>query len=250
MLKNEREQEIIDILKELNGFVSVKVLCERLYTSESSIRRDLTALSQKGILRRTHGGAELINNFSNISSFSIRSHYNAEAKKIIAKKASTLVKDGSTVFLDQSSTAFFLAMELINNSTITVVTNNIEIISLVSHTKLNLISSGGSLSHENRMSLVGPDAQYIFNNVYADYVFFATKSLTKDGTIWDFSRDEVIVRNSMIKNAKKKIFLCDSEKFYTQSAYKQCTLEDIDYLVCENDKAKEFSHISQKLTIL
>jgi len=250
MLKNEREQEIIDILKKTNGFVSVKSLCEKLYTSESSIRRDLTTLSQKGIVRRTHGGAELINNFSNISSFSIRSHYNMEAKKVIAKKASALVKDGSTIFLDQSSTAFFLASELINNSTITIVTNNIEIISLVSHTKLNLISSGGTLSHENRMCLLGNDAQYIFENVYADFMFFSTKSLTKDGTIWDFSRDEVIIRNAMLKNAKEKVFLCDSEKFYTQSAYKQCDLSDIDYLVSENEKAKEFSHISQNLIIL
>lgn len=250
MLKNERKQEIIDIMKNSNGFVTVKSLCEKLFASESSIRRDLTSLENQGLLKRTYGGAELLNNFSNISAFSIRSHYNASAKKIIAKKAASLIKDGDTVFLDQSSTAFFLASELLNNSTITIVTNNIEIISMVSHTNINLISSGGFLSQENRMCLLGNDAHYIFENMYANFMFFSTKSLSEDGTIWDFSRDEVVIRNVMMKNAEKKVFLCDSEKFYTKSAYKQCTLKDIDYLVSENDKAKEFSHISDNLIIL
>lgn len=250
MLKNEREQEIIDIMKNSNGFATVKDLCERLFTSESSIRRDLTSLSNKGLVKRTYGGAELITNFSNISAFSIRSHYNADAKKIIAKKAASLIKEGSTIFLDQSSTAFFLASELLDMSSITIVTNNIEIIGMMSRTKVNLISSGGILNQENRMCLYGEDAAYIFNNVYANYAFFATKALSDDGIIWDFSREEVIIRNAMLKNAEKKVFLCDSEKFHSHSAYKQCTLNDIDYLVSENNKAEEFKKVAPHISIL
>ena len=250
MLKNEREQEIIDIMKNANGFATVKDLCERLFTSESSRRRDLTSLSNKGLVKRTYGGAELISNFSNISAFSIRSHYNAAAKKIIAKKAVSLIKEGSTVFLDQSSTAFFLASELLENSSITIVTNNIEIISMMSRTNVNLISSGGLLSQENRMCLYGEDARYIFENVHANYAFFSTKSLSDDGIIWDFSREEVLIRNAMLKNAEKKVFLCDSEKFHAHSAYKQCSLDDIDYLISENDSAEFYKTVSDKLIVI
>ncbi len=250
MLKNEREQEIIDIMKKSGGFISVGELCERLYTSESSIRRDLTALSNKGLVKRSYGGAELINYFSNISDFSIRSHYNAEAKKIIAKKAAAMIKEGSTIFLDQSSTAFFLASELLDNSSVTIVTNNIEIISMMSRTNVNLISSGGVLSQENRMCLLGEDAAYIFKNIYANYAFFSTKALSDDGVIWDFSREEVIIRKTMLQNAEKKVFLCDSEKFHAHAAYKQCSLSDIDYLVSENEEAKAYSLLSDKLIVL
>ena len=56
-----------------------------MYASESSIRRDLTSLESKGLIKRSYGGAELITNFSNIISFSKRSHHNIEAKKSIAK---------------------------------------------------------------------------------------------------------------------------------------------------------------------
>lgn len=250
MLKNEREREIINILKYENGFVTVNELCKRLYASESSVRRDLTALESKGIVKRTYGGAELITNFSNVISFNKRYHHNIEAKKIIAKKAAKLIEDGNIIFLDQSSTSFYLASEIINRSSLTVITNNIEILHLLSNSGIKVVSSGGFLSSENRSCLIGSDAQSIFENVYADITFFSAKSLSNDGIIYDCTREEVVLRNSMLKNSKKKIFLCNSEKFGTQSAYKQCTLSDIDYLISENENAKKFNVHSSSLKIL
>lgn len=250
MQKNEREREIINILKENNGFVTVRELCRSLYASESSVRRDLTVLEGRGIINRTHGGAELITNFSNVVAFSKRSHHNTQAKKAIAKKAATLIRDGNVIFLDQSSTSFYLACEIMNNGTLTVITNNIEILSLMSDTGIKTMSSGGVLSSENRVCLVGPDAHVIFENTYADIVFFSTKSLTYDGVIWDPSREEVLVRNSMLKNAAKRVFLCDGEKFGTNSAYRQCTLADIDVLVSESEEAKRFGSVAPNLVIM
>ena len=69
--------------------------------------------------------------------------------------------------------------------------------------------------------------------MYADIAFFSTKSVTDDGIITDCSREEIIVRDAMLRNADKKIFLCDSTKFGTRSAYKQCELKDVDYLISE-----------------
>ncbi len=250
MQKNEREREIINILKDNNGFVTVRELCSLLYASESSVRRDLTVLEGRGIINRTHGGAELISNFSNVVAFSKRTHQNTAAKKAIAKKAATLIRDGNVIFLDQSSTSFYLANEIMSNSTLTVITNNIEILSLMSDTGIKTMSSGGTLYSENRVCLVGPDAQYIFENSYADIMFFSTKSLTEDGVIWDPSREEVLVRNSMLRNAAKRVFLCDSEKFGTNSAYKQCTLNDIDILVSEDDTAKRFKNVTKNIILM
>ncbi|MBQ4516168.1 MAG: DeoR/GlpR transcriptional regulator [Clostridia bacterium] len=250
MLKNEREREIINILKTEDGFITVKELCERLYASESSIRRDLTTLENRGIITRNYGGAELVKNFSNVISFNKRSHHNINEKKLIAKKAKTLIKDGNVIFLDQSSTAFYLAAEIMNNSTLTVITNNIEILGLLANSSTNVISSGGMLSTENRSCLIGPDAHYIFENTYADIVFFSTKSLSDSGEISDCTRQEVLVRNAMIKNAQKKVFLCDGEKFGTISPFKQTTLKDIDYLVSESNDAKRFLELFPSLKII
>ena len=175
---------------------------------------------------------------------------NIEAKKVIAKKAAKLINDGNIIFLDQSSTSFYLASEIIYRNSLTVITNNIEILCLLSNSGIKVVSSGGFLSSENRSCLIGPDAHSIFENTYGDIAFFSTKSLSDDGIISDCSREEVALRNSMLKNSAKKIFLCDSEKFGTSSAYKQCTLSDIDYLISENENAKKFNVHSNSLKIL
>ena len=172
MLNREREQEILSILKTTNGFVTVRQLCESLFASESSIRRDLKALETRGLVKRSYGGAVLESNYSNIVTFNHRTRQNISAKKEIAQKAAGLIKDGDIVFLDQSSTAFYLAGELIDRSNLTVVTNNIEITMLLANSKIRLISSGGFLSNENRNCLIGGDAQRTFENIYADVAFF------------------------------------------------------------------------------
>ena len=250
MLKNEREREIINMLKEAGGFITVKELCSKLYASESSIRRDLTALEHSGIVKKTYGGAEFITNFANVATFNQRTHHNVSQKKIIAKKAVSLIKEGHTVFLDQSTTALYLAKEIAARGGVTVVTNNVEIIYLLTNSSVRTISSGGMLSTDNRMCLVGTDAQYIFQNIYADFAFFSAKSIDTDGTISDCDREEVSVRGTMLANAAKRVFLCDREKFMTRSAYKQCSLENVDYMISESEKAEHFSNLSPHLTIL
>lgn len=235
MLKKERESEIINILKNNDGFVTVKSLCQRMYASESSVRRDLTSLERQGIVHRVYGGAELINIYSEALDFKSRSYHNSAEKQVIAQKAIKLIKDNEVIFLDQSSSAYYLANELINKSNLTVVTNNIRIINMLSDSNLKVISSGGMLSRENRTCLIGDDASETFQNIYADKVFFSTKALSYDGEITDCTREEVFVRQSMLKNARKKIFLCDSEKIGSYASYRQCSLNEINYMICEKD---------------
>ena len=250
MLNKEREQEIISILKTKNGFATVKNLCETLFASESSIRRDLKSLEERGLVKRSYGGASLISNSSNIVTFNHRTRQNADEKREIAKKAISLINEGDIIFLDQSSTSFFLANELINRNSLTVVTNNIEIMMLLSNSGIKLISSGGFLSDENRNCLIGGDAQSTFKNVFADIVFFSVKAISDDGIVTDCSREEIVVRNAMLKNAQKKVLLCDSSKFDKRAPFKQCELGEVDYLISEGNAALSFSELQNKIKLL
>lgn len=250
MLNREREQEILSILKTTTGFVTVKHLCKTLFASESSIRRDLKALEERGLVKRSYGGASLITNFSGIVTFNSRTRLCVDAKREIAKKAAALIRDGNIIFLDQSSTSFYLAHELINRNSLTVVTNNIEILMLLSNSNIKVISSGGYLSGENRNCLIGGDAQTTFRNIFADTVFFSVKAISNDGAVADCSREEVILRNVMMKNAGKAVLLCDSTKFGKCAPFKQCELADIDYLISEGKNAEIFQKFKDKITLL
>ena len=250
MLKKEREQEILSLLGSRNGFVTVKELCDRLFASESSVRRDLKELEKNGLIKRSYGGATLAKNFSNIVTFNHRTRQNAAAKKEIAQKAASLVHDGAILFLDQSSTAFYLANELMNRTALTVVTNNIEIMMLLSNSGIKLLSPGGFLSDENRNCLIGSDAQKTFEQINADITFFSVKGLAEDGTVTDCSREEVIVRNAMLQNASKKVLLCDSSKFNRKAPYLQCHLKEVDCLISEENRARQFSKYQEHIQLL
>lgn len=249
MFKNEREREILKYLQ-INNYMTVLELSKLLYTSESSIRRDLTSLEKQGLVKRSYGGAEPCENPSTAVPFSVRSKHNILAKKAMAKKAAALLKDKSIVFLDQSSSAFFTAEALKTHKGLTVVTNNPEIVVLLSDTDFDVISSGGILSRDNRNCLLGDDAHRIFSQIHADIMFFSVKALTLDGSLYDCSREEVCIRNTMLLNADKKVFLCDTEKFGTYAGFKQCELSDIDIFISENDKNVKLFGKFPNLTII
>ena len=249
MYRNERKQEILKILSS-EGYTTVKQLSELLYTSESSVRRDLVLLENQGLVSRSYGGVELKRKSIEIVPFSTRTHHNILAKKIMAKKACKMIHDGNIIFLDQSSSAFFVAAELQNKSKITVVTNSVEITGLLSHSEIELICCGGQLCKFNRNCFVGDDAHRIFHEIRADMVFFSSAALGQDGTIYDCVRDEICIRNTMLGNAEKKVFLCASEKFNTYSGFKQSALQELDYMITETDEAELLAPYEDLVTIV
>lgn len=236
----QRDSQILAILEE-NGTCTVHELCDKLYLSEATMRRSLSELARKGLINRTHGGAELLKTFSSASPFSNRLILNAAAKKDIACKAAAMVPDGSIVFLDQSSTCYHLAEALMEKRDLTIVTNNIEIAMLLAQTKFHVHVSGGQLCKSNRICLAGEDAHNIFEEICADFAFFSTFSLSADGIASDCNRDEVNVRKAMLKSAKHRVYLCDSTKFSSTSGYVQCSLRDVDVFISEENESSVFA---------
>ncbi len=239
MLQSERQNEIIAIIKQ-KGFVKARELCDRLYASEASIRRDLTYLEKQGFIRRRHGGAEDISSGSSIIPFSLRSYEHVNEKHMIAKKAARLVEEGQVIFLDQSSTSYFLAVAIREMKNLTVVTNNIEIVNILSRTNVSIYCSGGMLSKENKNCLIGSSAIDTFRSIYADLMFFSTKAVSIDGLICDCFEEETAVRNAMLDNSAKHVFLCSSEKIGFHAPFVQCRMSDIDIAISEEDAFESY----------
>lgn len=237
MYQNEREMEIQKILAR-EQYMTVRQLSQLLYTSESSIRRDLSVLEKRGVVKRSYGGVELAKTNIQVPPFSTRLHDRVREKKIIAEKAASLVHDGDIVFLDQSSSAMFVARAIMGKAKVTVVTNNIEILSLLSQTDMDVISSGGALCRTNRNCLLGQDAHRIFTEVQANFLFFSTKALSEDGVIYDCNREEVCIRNTMLEHAEQRVFLCTSEKMEKKSGYRQCALNEIEYIITDRSQSE------------
>ena len=134
-MKISQEKKILEIL-ETQQYASVEELSAVLCVSTSTIRRSLEILQQKGLVTRTHGGVK-INSDNNFSpSFTFRIHQNSFEKKKIALSAIKLIKNGDIIFLDGSTSAFYIAEYLKEFENIRVITNGIDTLSLLSKNKI------------------------------------------------------------------------------------------------------------------
>ena len=127
MLPIERQNRIMEILS-VEGAVTVSKLSAELDVTEETIRRDLEKLEKNESLRRTHGGAVPIDGTTFELSLEKRKHTNVEEKARLAKTAAGFVASGDTIFLDASTTTFYMARELKKVRNITVITNSVRVI--------------------------------------------------------------------------------------------------------------------------
>ena len=81
-------------------------------------------------------------------------------------------------------------------------------------------------------------------------MFFSVRAVSEAGLVTDCSREEVIVRDAMLKNAAQKVLLCDSSKFNGRAPFKQCKLEDVDILISEDDRAQYFAAYTGRVELL
>ena len=245
MYKNERENEIMTIL-ETTGYATVEYLSEKLHISASSIRRDLAALEQRGLVSRSYGGVEIADKMSRHVPFALRTREHLPEKKRIAAAAVRLIEEGDVVFIDGSSTCSFLFRELPSVKGITVVTNSVDGLYYLRDFDIKVISTGGLMSRENRSVLVGHDAEEAVGSIHADIAFFASDALDEEGNITDSYMSEIPVTLRMLKNSRKRVFLCDGHKVGKTSVYHQCTLGDVDCVVSDaplQDRFEAFDHL-------
>lgn len=228
-MKITQEKKILDIL-ESQQYASVDELASTLSISTSTVRRLLESLQDKGLITRTHGGAKINSDNNFTPSFTFRIHQNSFEKKKIALSAIKLIKNGDIIFLDGSTSAFYIAEYLKEFENIRVITNGVDTLSLLSKNKIAAYSTGGQVSSENPSVLVGRYAEDMINNFHADIAFFSAQALASPGEIYDCYEDEIFIRRAMIKNAKTKVFLCDNTKVGKTSPYHLCSLNDIDYI--------------------
>lgn len=235
----ERQEKILQILKEKNS-ISVNKLSELLFASPSTIRRDLSHMEQKGLVERTFGGVVLASRPSNKeTSFELRENTNLSVKRSLCQKASQLIKDNSTIFLDSSSTLLPLVPYLNSFSNLTIITNGLFVATeIINKTKHRVIIPGGEIQ-PNTNSMLGPITISNIKSFHADMTIMSASALEPLEGISESTVEQGNVKRSMIENSDSVICLIDSTKVHKASLFKTCPIQDIDVLISDGDFTQE-----------
>ena len=150
MFAVERQKKIMELL-ESEGAVWVNKLSAELKVTEETVRRDLEKLEKQEMLLRTHGGAVPFAQSNNELSLEKRKKINTDIKVKLAKEAVKNILSGDTIFLDASTTTFYIAKEIKDIKNITVVTNSLRVINeLAGKADINVIALVGERGREVR----------------------------------------------------------------------------------------------------
>ncbi len=240
MTRTDRLSAILELLSE-RGSVSVEELVDELSVSPATARRDLDSLAEQRLIKRTHGGAR-----SHSESFDLPLRFkygqHSDAKRRIASLASRQVSEGSIIGLTGGTTLTSLAEELASRgefddaagSALTVVTNAINIASLlVLRPRIKVVVPGGVV-HSRSFELTGPFAEHTLALMTLDIAFVGVNAVHHQLGAMVHDDEEARVNGLMVERAKKAFIVADSSKIGRRAFVRIGELSAFDGLITDD----------------
>ncbi len=230
MQPEARQQRIEDFLQQTE-FASLEELSELVDASPSTVRRDLQVLEARGMARRTHGGARLVNPRSDEFTFATRDTHQLDEKELIGRACAELIRPNQSLILDAGTTVFHVARHLESKSP-QIITNSLPVANLfASSLRVEVLVSGGVI-YPRLGVLVGPLAVEAFKHLHADVAIMSSGGITLDG-VTNSHGLLIDIQRAMIAAARQVILCLDHTKFDRRSVSALCPLEDVDTIVTD-----------------
>lgn len=227
----QRRQFILTRLRAA-GQVDVADMAVELGVTHETIRKDLIALEQQGLLRRVHGGAVPVGDLSLEPAVSRRVYYATE-KTRIARAALAHLPEAGSVLIDAGSTTARLAAAFPLDRELTVYTNTLTIaLSLVDHPLLTVATLGGRIRPVTLAEVDDWPARALAE-INVDVAFLGANAISVDRGLTTPDRAEAAVKRLMLSSARRRILLADHSKVGLISTCKHADLSDIDLFITD-----------------
>lgn len=230
MIKEERLQLILDQVSR-DQRVLLTQLSEHLNVSEDTVRRDIKALSDQGLLKAVRGGA--------IAHSPIPHHYRARekhdiaSKKVIAAKALRFLKEGQVVIFDGGTSTLAVAESIPHDMKLTVVTNSFPVASVLEdHPSVEVIFAGGRL-FKSSFTTIGVETVAAFKNIRADLCLLGVCSIHPAIGLTTKDYEEAQIKKTMLEMSKQTIALSTMEKVNTADPYYISPVTELDAIITD-----------------
>ena len=247
MLTEERFSKILSIINS-EGSATAQHLMNELGVSESTIRRDLNTMDQKGLLIKVHGGA--IAKGQDIKTFdeavNNRKQQNTEQKIAIAKYAASLIDDNDFVYIDAGTTTE-LMIDYIQASDVTFVTNAFSHAKKLSDKGYTVYILGGEFKSTTE-AIVGEEAVVSLDKYNFTKGFWGTNAISQKNGFTTPDVKEAMVKKKSMECCSKKYILADGSKFNKVSSVKFADFEEA-YIITENPVTNGYENCKNILEV-
>lgn len=231
-LQHDRQHEIYRLALR-DGSVDVANLAQRFRVTTETIRRDLSDLQHRRLVRRVHGGAVPTVRANHEPSVDARDMQNPEEKLRIAERAVAEVPERGSVLIDSGSTGQRIAEVFPVDRDVHVVTNSLMTALTLSRRGLrHLTVLGGSVTSE-RFAMLDTSALLTLQDMSVDVLFISCDGLSLRRGLTTPYREEQTMKRAMIACSRQVVGVVDASKFGSEQLFGFARLSELDLLVTD-----------------
>ena len=238
-----RRKNILNLLSQ-KPISSTQEIAATTGVSSETIRKDLDALAEQGLVIKVHGGVALANGNSVPIPFDLRSTRNAAQKQKIAQKAITLIDEGDSLILEGCTTNLKLALELLQKpellETLVIITNSFPIATAFEGgRKCQKLFFLGGLANPTQYSTQGAQTTQMLSGFHVNKSFLSGAAISEKLVLTGYFEDDVAFQKMSIGCAGETILMADSSKFGQSATLSVAHLSEIDYLITDLKLSEE-----------
>ncbi len=224
-----KRQEKIKKMVQAQGFLTIENLAQTFSVTPQTIRRDINVLSERGHLCRYHGGAAVPTSTENVA-YNERKVLCFREKQKIAQLLAQHIPDNASLFINIGTTTEAIAHALCNHKRLRVITNNLNVASIMSaNENFEVIVAGGLVRHRDQ-GIIGEATIDFISQFKVDYGIIGISGIDVDGTLLDFDYREVRAARAIIDNSRSVFLAADHTKFGRNAMVRLGSIAEIDGL--------------------
>src|SRR3954449_8559119 len=213
--------------------VDVADLARRYGVTTETIRRDLSDMQERQLLRRVHGGAVPIERMNHEPMVDARDMVNAEEKLRIATQAVAEVPERGSVIIDSGSTGQRLADVFPVERDVHVVTNALVTALTLSRRGLRDLTVLGGAVRTKRLAMVDDTTRAELQHMAIDVLFLSCDGLSFQHGLTTPYREEHTIKRAMIERSRRVVAMVDHSKFGNAQMFSFASFEEIDVLITD-----------------
>jgi DeoR family transcriptional regulator, fructose operon transcriptional repressor len=232
MLAEERQSQILGVAR-AEGAIDVGKLSVNLSVSPETIRRDLRLLEQRGLVRRTHGGAYPVETAKFETTLAMRTGRRVPEKRRIAAAAVELLGDAETIFIDEGFTPQLIAEALPTDRALTVVTASLTTAAVLAESSPITVLLLGGRVRGRTLATVDHWATSMLAGFVIDLAFIGANGISREYGLTTPDPAVADVKAQVVRVSRRRVFSGVHTKFGASTFCRFAEVADLETIITD-----------------